>query len=113
MTRGRAPRSAPAAGWASPRERMDGIGYRWSPAPAGWNEDPMASRHSEARAGAAAMRSRDFRAHWYRMEAQHHPGVHPGDVQAIGETPVVAGDSRYVCAWPEELRRGCPAWPQP
>lgn len=97
---------------ATESERRHGIGFRVVGLPY-WNQDPWASRYTEARAGAAAMRSRAFRAHWYRMEAQHHPGVHPGVVQAIGETPVVAGDSRYVCAWPEELRRGCPAWPQP
>lgn len=97
---------------AAENERRHGIGYRWPPAPAGWNEDTMASRHSQARAGAAAMRSRAFEQRVFG-ETWSTTQIHPGKVQAIGQTPVVPGDSRYVAAWPEERELGCPAWPKP
>lgn len=54
--------------------------------------------------------------HWWFMEAigRARPvfvmGVHPGLVQAIGQTPVQPGDRWYVAAWEEEKEHGCPAW---
>lgn len=96
---------------ATRAELRHGIGFRIAP-PASpfWDLDPWASRATEARGGAAAMRSRAFErrvfdAGWLTSQ------IHPGVVQAIGQTPVVAGDPRYVAAWPEERVHGCPAWP--
>ena len=70
---------------------------------------PLASRHTEARQGAAAMRSaafkwRIFAPDWIATQ------VHPGMVQAIGQTPVKPGDRDFVAAWWAEREQGCPAW---
>lgn len=94
---------------ATDAELSQGIGYLpWIPSQ-GWNEDPLAHRHTEARLGAAAMRAaafdrRIFDTAWTTTQ------IHPGKVQAIGQTPVKPGDKDYVAAWWEERQQGCPAW---
>ena len=94
---------------ATDAERAQGIGYLpWIP-PQGWNEDPLAHRHTEARQGAAAMRHvaferRTFASDWIATQ------IHPAMVQAIGQTPVKPGDRDFVAAWWEEREQGCPAW---
>lgn len=97
---------------ATPWEVARGIGYIPAP-PLGrrWGIDPWASRHHEARAGASAIRARAFAMHGLVIAFPN--GMHPVIVQATGQTPVVAGDPRYVAAWPDELALGCPAWPEP
>ena len=90
-------------------ELSHGIGYLYAPPPPGWAEDPMASRHHEARQGAAAMRHaafdrRTFAPDWIATQ------IHPAMVQAIGQTPVKPGDRDFVAAWWEEREQGCPAW---
>lgn len=96
-------------GTATFHELTHGIGYLpWIP-PQGWNEDPLAHRHTEARRGAAAMRAvaferRTFASDWIATQ------IHPARVQAIGQTPVKPGDKDYVAAWWEEREQGCPAW---
>lgn len=67
------------------------------------------ARWAEALRGAAAMRSHYFAGRSYRT-VPLTLGVHPFEVQAIGQTPVLPGDRRYVAAWPEEREHGCPAW---
>ena len=99
------------AGPATRRELTNGIGYRIAFVPSEvWRPDPWSHRALEARQGAAAMRHvaferRTFAPDWIATQ------IHPAMVQAIGQTPVVAGDPRYVAAWPDELDLGCPAWP--
>jgi len=94
---------------ATDAELSQGIGYLpWIP-PLGWNEDPLAHRHTEARQGAAAWRHaaferRTFASDWIATQ------IHPARVQAIGQTPVKPGDRDYVAAWWEEREQGCPAW---
>lgn len=93
---------------ATEAELRHGIGFRIAPAPGpSWDVDPMASRATEARTMAMVLRSASFRKHGYRRGCL---GMHPGAVQAIGRTPVRAGDRYYVAAWPEEMAQGCPAW---
>lgn len=102
-------KTKPAIVGATDAELNQGIGYLpWIP-PHGWNEDPMASRHTEARQGAAAMRSRAF-LRSYRVDLPVFVmGVHPGAVQQ-GQALVAVGHPSYVAAWSEEVRHGCPAW---
>lgn len=94
---------------ATDAELSQGIGYLpWIP-PQGWNEDPLASRHTEARLGVAAWRHaaferRTFASDWIATQ------IHPARVQAIGQTPVKPGDRDYVAARWEEREQGCPAW---
>lgn len=94
---------------ATPAERRHGIGFQVAEPPPGWHADPWASRASECRRGAAAMRSqsferRTFASDWIATQ------IHPARVQAIGQTPVKPGDRDYVAAWWEEREQGCPAW---
>lgn len=95
---------------ATDAELSHWIGYRVEPPPApGWAEDPLASRHTEARLGVAAWRHaaferRTFASDWIATQ------IHPARVQAIGQTPVKPGDRDYVAAWWEEREQGCPAW---
>lgn len=94
---------------ATKAELRHGIGFQVAEPPPGWHADPWASRMSEARAGARIMRTRAF------AFASGRPGssFHPGEVQAIGQTPVQPGDPRYVGAWAIERELGCPAWRKP
>lgn len=95
---------------ATDAELSHGIGYRIEPPPApGWAEDPLASRHTEARRGAAAMRSRIFADVAYRLDLS----IHPGPVQHSALGLMRAGDRWFVAAWNEDVERGCPAWPKP
>lgn len=95
---------------ATKAELRHGIGFQVAEPPPGWHADPWASRMSEARAGARILRTRAFA--MQGLDVAFPNGMHPGLVQAIGQTPVVAGDRRYVAAWPDELELGCPAWPK-
>lgn len=102
-------KTKPAIVGATDAELNQGIGYLpWIP-PQGWNEDPLAHRHTEARLGVAAMRARAFNDLTF-TERWIATQIHPGKVQAIGQTPVKPGDKDYVAAWHEERNQGCPAW---
>lgn len=95
-------------------ERSQGIGFRVTPPPPGWAEDPLASRHHQARAGAAAMRSAAYAARYFMLSnAAESPG-HPPLVQShpeLGDRR--PGDRYYTGAWLDEIELGCPAWPYP
>ena len=102
-------RKVKSVGPATMMELSHGIGFRYAPPAPGRSEDPLASRHTEARRGAAAMRHvaferRTFASDWIATQ------IHPARVQAIGQTPVKPGDRDYVAAWWEEREQGCPAW---
>lgn len=98
---------------ATDRELRHGIGYRIAPLPGPeWSPEPFEGRTTEARRMAGAQRHAYFVERWYRG-GRPGPGIHPGRVQSIGQTPVWLGDRRYVAAWKDERDRGCPAWPKP
>lgn len=102
----------PANRGAFSHETTHGIGFRYQPPPAeGWAEDPLASRHHEARAGAAAMRARSYEARYFLLP---NAALSPGHPPVVQEHPTLGtrrpGDRYYTAAWEDELERGIPAW---
>jgi hypothetical protein len=99
---------------ATPGELTIGIGFQVATPPPGWHADPWASRASECRRGAAAMRSQRFASEGWRLMGVTDGWLHPADVQEPGSLGTQRpGDRFFVAAWVEELERGCPAWRKP